>query len=40
MRYRWNGTEFVDPDGNPMVDRNAPYVPSLPLVVAGWVRVP
>ena len=34
MRYRWNGTDFIDPDGNPMVDRSAPYVPAMPLVIS------
>lgn len=31
--YKWNGTEFVDRDGNPMVDRAAPFVPSVPQVM-------
>lgn len=32
-RYVWNGTEFVDDDGNPLVDRNAPYVPVTPMII-------
>lgn len=33
-RYIWNGTEFVDRDGNPLVDRNAPYVRVVPQVIS------
>lgn len=32
-RFVWNGTEFVDRDGNPMVDRSAPYVPCVPQIM-------
>jgi hypothetical protein len=32
-RFVFNGTEFVDSDGNPMVDRSAPYVPVVPQIM-------
>lgn len=32
-RYRFNGTTFVDADGNPMVDPNAPYVRVVPQII-------
>mgnify|MGYP000199170381 FL=1 len=33
-RYLWNGTAFVDKDGNPAVDPSAPYVPVRPMIMA------
>lgn len=33
MRYKWDGKQFVDPDGRPMVDPSAPYVRVLPQVI-------
>lgn len=32
-RYFFNGTTFVDRDGNPMVDPSAPYVPAVPQIM-------
>lgn len=32
-RFVWNGTEFVDRDGNPLVDPSAPYVPVTPQII-------
>lgn len=33
-RYRWNGRDYVDGDGNPMVDPSAPYVPVVPHIIS------
>lgn len=33
-KYLWNGATFVDRDGNPMVDPNAPYVRVLPQIIS------
>lgn len=32
-RYIWNGSTFVDLDGNPMVDPSAPYVRAVPQIM-------
>lgn len=39
MRYYWTHDGFKNRNGEPLVDKSAPYVPSMPMVIGDITPV-